>query len=92
MPHLNWWDWLAVDKIGHFGLYALTCWCFKQYAIYRPTLHRLPSIYISLILMGFLLECIQYFMHQGRQFDPLDVLANSLGVALIAFYWKPGSV
>jgi VanZ family protein len=40
------------------------------------------KIFVFLLLMGVTIEFAQYFMHQGREGDPRDVLANSAGAAL----------
>jgi VanZ family protein len=40
------------------------------------------KIFIFLLLMGIAIEFAQYFMHAGREGDPRDVVANSIGAAL----------
>lgn len=40
------------------------------------------KIFVFLLLLGVVIEFAQYFMHVGREADPLDVVANSFGAAL----------
>lgn len=40
------------------------------------------KIFVFLLLMGVAIELAQHFTHWGREGDPRDVLANSMGAAL----------
>ena len=40
------------------------------------------KIFVFLLLMGIAIEFAQYYMHAGREGDPRDVIANSLGALL----------
>jgi len=40
------------------------------------------KIFVFLLLLGIAIEFAQYYMHVGREGDPRDVLANSLGVII----------
>lgn len=40
------------------------------------------KIFVFLLMFGIVIELAQYAMHAGRNGDPRDVLANSLGAAL----------
>lgn len=40
------------------------------------------KIFVFLLLFGITIEFAQYYMHVGRNGDPRDVLANSMGAAL----------
>jgi VanZ family protein len=39
------------------------------------------KIFVFLLLLGISIEFLQYFMHEGREGDPRDVLANACGAA-----------
>jgi len=40
------------------------------------------KIFVFLLLFGITMEFLQYYMHAGRDGDPRDVVANSLGALL----------
>ena len=40
------------------------------------------KIWLLLLLLGTAIEFMQYFMHAGREGDPRDVLANTIGALL----------
>jgi VanZ family protein len=40
------------------------------------------KIFLFLLLFGISIEFAQYYLHAGRDGDPRDVIANSLGAAL----------
>jgi len=40
------------------------------------------KIFLYLVLFGVVIEIAQYLMHVGRDGDPRDVLANSIGVVV----------
>ncbi len=67
---------LASDKLVHFlGYFALAMW-FAGVTRAR----RYPVVGAMLIALGGLLEILQGLMHNGRQAEWLDLLADSLGV------------
>jgi VanZ family protein len=39
------------------------------------------KIFVFLLLLGISIEFLQYYMHEGREGDPRDVLANASGAA-----------
>jgi VanZ family protein len=46
------------------------------------------KIFVFLLGLGIAIEFAQYFMHAGREGDPRDVVANSLGALLgLALGW-----
>jgi VanZ family protein len=44
--------------------------------------NRWWKLFACLVLFGILIEIAQHFMAMGRQGDPRDVIANSIGAAL----------
>jgi VanZ family protein len=67
------------DKIEHLLGYALLAAGAVQ--LFRPG-YRLLAIGMGLVLLGVLLEVAQGALTVTRQADPLDALANALGVGL----------
>jgi len=46
------------------------------------------KIFVFLLLLGTAIEFAQYYMHAGREGDPRDVVANSIGALLgLAIGW-----
>lgn len=73
-------DLLAIDKLGHFLFYGSAAFCFLKYYSITKLVSPIWIIGIALFLMGLSLEIIQSISNQGRQFDVLDLLANTLGI------------
>lgn len=73
------------DKFEHLGSYGfLTFWFTGMHERRRYWI-----IAIALAALGLSMEVAQYVMAEGRQADPYDVLANTLGVALgLALAWR----
>lgn len=81
-------DWLPKiflkngDKVVHFILFFIF-----TYLLYRSAVVK---SYVSLILFSFfigvLIELLQYFTHQGRSFDLLDILANTIGTLIMVLF------
>ena len=66
------------DKLSHVSGHAAM-------AIYFAGLvprQRWWKIFVFLLLLGSAIEVAQYAMHMGREGDPRDVVANSMGAAL----------
>jgi len=78
----------GLDKAEHFGTYAfLTVW-FTGMSLRS----RYWLVTVALLGLGLSMEIGQYLMHAGREADPLDMAANTLGVAsgLVAALWATG--
>jgi VanZ family protein len=74
------------DKILHLGVYACLMGWFAQ--IFRHDLTRMLLV-VGLVLMGIGMEFLQG-MVPSRQFEVLDMIANSSGVVLawaLAYTW-----
>ena len=81
------------DKIAHLGAYAV--WCFLFLFAAQKALGYSKSrtwwIVGVLILVGCGLEFGQYYMHEGRSFEVMDMLANAFCVMtgiLIYYFFK----
>ena len=66
------------DKVSHLLGHGALAIYFAG-LIPRP---RWWKIFVFLLLLGSAIEVAQYAMHWGRQGDPRDVVANSMGAAL----------
>ena len=81
IPHL--------DKLSHVVMYALFVFLWSKLLSFKTS--RVKSartaFYIS-ILLGLLMEFLQFGMDMGRHFDILDIIANIIGsiIGLTAFY------
>jgi hypothetical protein len=65
------------DKLNHFiAHFALAAW----FAGLMPR-GRWWKIFVGLAMLGVGIEIAQGLMHEGRESDPLDVVANSVGAA-----------
>ncbi|MEE9320867.1 MAG: VanZ family protein [Granulosicoccus sp.] len=74
------------DKVLHLGVYASLMGWFAQ--IFRHDLTRLLLV-VGLVLMGIGMEFLQS-MVPSRQFEVLDMIANTSGVVLawaLAYTW-----
>jgi VanZ family protein len=80
LPTVSWLAILSIDKIGHFLFYGTTSWSFSKYYKLKINIDYSWAIGIFLLLMGIGLEGMQYYLRQGRHFDLLDILANTIGI------------
>ncbi|WP_375580969.1 VanZ family protein [Marivirga tractuosa] len=84
MPITNVWEFLSFDKIAHFFVFAVLSFLLilgfsKQYTFMFFRYYAVPlAIGISL-LYGLIIEIGQTFIPE-RGLEPLDILANTIGV------------
>lgn len=87
----SFWDFLAIDKIGHFVFYGILAYliafgfCKKNQVILKNTL--LKSLIISSIY-GISMELMQYSFFPNRYFEVLDIIANISGSLLGILFFK----
>jgi VanZ family protein len=81
------------DKVAHLGAYAV--WSFLFLFAAQKTLGYSKSrtwwIVGILILVGCGLEFGQYYMHEGRSFEVLDMVANGTGAisgSIAAYFYR----
>ena len=70
------------DKIYHVIAYALLLWVLHNYI---STTKSKQPIFVSAsaaVVYGIILEVYQQLMTVSRVSDPLDVIANAIGVAI----------
>lgn len=66
------------DKLSHLAGHGALAAYFTGLVPRR----RWWKIFVLLLLFGTAIEIAQYFMHAGREGDPRDVVANSIGALL----------
>jgi VanZ family protein len=66
------------DKVSHFAGHGLMALYFTGLVARRSWW----KIFVFLLFFGIAIEFAQYYMHAGREGDPRDVVANSIGVLL----------
>lgn len=71
-----------IDKLGHLLFYGFASFCFCKMTILKSnnSSYAIKRIVAGLLLMGAILEIIQYLSRMGRQFDIWDLVANALGI------------
>ena len=90
----SWWEELVEpDKLGHAVVYAiltlLLAWALlKTVGKENWASKWLVMSFLSAILYGILMECMQFAFFPYRSFEVLDILANIIGALIGAFIWK----
>ncbi|WP_238751234.1 VanZ family protein [Neolewinella maritima] len=78
-------DWSTLfspDKLAHFGAYAIFA-VLLSFSIGSPSvLRRTATAVVAATLFGVLMEVLQGVIGTGRDFDPVDMVANLLGAVL----------
>lgn len=76
------------DKTSHLVGHGLMALYFSGLVARRSWW----KIFVFLLLLGTAIEFAQYYMHAGREGDPRDVVANSIGALLgLAVGWLGGA-
>jgi VanZ family protein len=76
------------DKTSHLVGHGLRALYFSGLVVRRSWW----KIFLFLLLLGAAIEFAQYSMHAGREGDPRDVVANSLGALMgLAVGWLGGA-
>ena len=80
-----------IDKIGHFGIYAV--WCFLILYAWKGNSQlsenkRLWITFLLAALTGVLLEFGQSTITMGRSFEVPDMMANAAGSLVGVILWK----
>lgn len=91
LPNVWWLELLSIDKLIHALLFAVLVVLLSRGFMRQNKFNRLQthpvtiSIAVS-IPYGFMLELMQRYLIEGRTFDLLDALANSIG-CLAGWYY-----
>jgi len=83
MPSVpDWFSLFSPDKVAHFGAYGV----FALLLSVTFAEHRIKQAVLYAVLLaasyGALMEILQGISGTGRQFDPVDMVANLLGAIL----------
>ncbi len=82
MPDVSFWKWIAVDKIGHFAVYAIWVVLLLQVSSksgYVSKRHLTVGL-VFIMAYGVFLEVLQRVLYLGRFFEFSDIVANCIGV------------
>lgn len=84
-PQSNWVNELYLDKVVHFGMYAIleTLFLFGFFQNTKPNDIPKMSLVITILFgvsLGCSIEFLQPILTSYRKFEWLDMLANALGV------------
>ena len=74
-----------IDKIGHFGMYAVWTFLFVLALSKESSASDRKTMWITILigtLTGIILEIGQYYMKLGRMFEIMDMVANMLGACI----------
>lgn len=78
-------DWLSKisfknqDKLVHLLLFFV----FTFFLYFSRTVERFSTLFILSVSTGILIEILQFLTAQGRTFDPMDIVADSIGSGLM---------
>ena len=78
----SWFDLIAMDKLGHFGVYGLLTvailWGNHKNEVPLTTKSAIFAVFLAGVY-GICMELMQYFFFPGRYFEYLDIIANIIG-------------
>ena len=73
----------GIDKVVHLSMYlglsVLTCWSFE---INRKKMTPIYILLAGVFMWGVLMEILQRTMHNGRNFEFRDMIANLTGAII----------
>ena len=75
-------DIASIDKLGHCAFYGFASFCFSMHMKINKfkTIFQDLLVFTILFTLGLTLEFLQYACAEGRFFDLLDQLANTIGI------------
>lgn len=74
----------GIDLLAHLILYGILS-VLLLWGISKANFtiqHKVRKVIILSILLGILMECLQYLIGNGRNFDFFDIIANIVGTYL----------
>jgi len=92
LPSYTFWEFLTLDKIGHWFFYGIHCLIIiKLFIIQNINIKRNKIYFFSFLIScayGILMEIIQGAFFESRVADYKDVIANTIGI-IIAILISP---
>jgi VanZ family protein len=83
LPSIPDWNLLfAPDKVAHFGAYAIFALLLSALFTERRKIWGIGAAVLLAAAFGALLEVFQGLAGTGRNFDPVDMVANLLGALI----------
>lgn len=87
----SFWDFIALDKVAHFGVYAifvvLAFWGAEKNGHYLK--FNLSVLVIGIaVFLGILMEIMQYSFFPNRYFELYDIIANIIGAFVGSTIYK----
>lgn len=87
------WDLLKLDKLAHMGLFGMQYLLSAIYLAKQPVYSTLQrrnqfSALVFSLSLGAILETFQGQLFIQRSTDPIDFVADSIGVVLSAFFYR----
>ncbi len=73
------------DKIYHIGAYMILALLWMFY--FKPFKTKYIPLYVffAVVLLGYVLELLQYLVNPNRTYDTLDLIANTIGALIGTF-------
>lgn len=84
----DWSQLFSPDKVAHFGAYALFALLLSVCTSKRGSRRSTVKAVIAAAAYGALLEVLQGIAGTGRQFDLVDMVANTLGAVIGGIFWR----
>ncbi|MGJ8548822.1 VanZ family protein [Winogradskyella wichelsiae] len=67
------------DKIYHVVAYFCLTLVWGLFVNYSKSIRLLFIVCVAAIILGFILELLQYFVNSNRTYDTYDLIANGIG-------------
>jgi len=86
VPAVPWMNFPLADKLVHFLLFGILCWLYLKAGMSLTGQYTWKGIYASALLstcLGVLIEYLQATLVNGRSFEYLDILADTIGIAAV---------
>ena len=79
----TWENIIGIDKLGHLFFYLvhtiLLYWTFEEEALFKTRQQRIWWSFLLSMILGILLEIVQFSFYPNRYFEILDIIANIIG-------------